>query len=129
MIVLDASTIIAYLDATDAHHQRAVTVLSREVDDEFVANPLTIAEVLVGPARRGRLDQAREALKALGVVELPFPADSSLQLARLRSETGLRMPDCCVLLAAEQGLGARLATFDRRLAQAAAHRGVTVVTD
>ena len=47
VIVLDASVLIAYLDAEDAQHQKAETLLAREIDDEFAANPLTLAEVAV----------------------------------------------------------------------------------
>ncbi len=39
----------------------------------------------------------------------------------LRTETGLCLPDCCVLLAAEQ-LKAAVATFDERLRRSASGR-------
>lgn len=123
MIVLDASVLIAYLDAEDAHHQKAESLLAREIDDEFAANPLTLAEVLVGPARIGRLDAARSALQELEVAEQSFPADTVVRLARLRAETGLRMPDCCVLLVA-QDAGARVAAIDDQLIRAAAKLGL-----
>ncbi|MDP9428754.1 MAG: type II toxin-antitoxin system VapC family toxin [Actinomycetota bacterium] len=117
-MVLDASVLIAYLDAEDAQHKAAETLLAREIDDDFAANPLTIAEVLVGPSRTGRLDAARSALRELEVAEWPFPANTAVRLARLRADTGLRMPDCCVLLAA-QDAAARVAAFDDRLVRAA----------
>ncbi len=123
MIVLDASVLIAYLDGEDAQHPAAEFLLAREIDDEFAANPLTLAEVLVGPTRTGRLETARSVLRALGVAEQPFPADSAVRLARLRSDTGLRMPDCCVLLAA-QDVAARVAAFDDRLTRAAEDLGL-----
>lgn len=66
-----------------------------------------LAEVLVVPARDGRLDEVRLTLRELEVEALPFPADTAVKLARLRSETGLKMLDCCVLLAAEH-VGTRL---------------------
>lgn len=56
MIVLDASVLIAYLDARDQHHNAAEALLLRSADDEFGANALTIAEVLVGPLRAGHLN-------------------------------------------------------------------------
>lgn len=114
MIVLDASVLIAYLDAEDAQHHKAEELLAREIDDEFAANPVTLAEVLVGPSRSGRLDAARSALRELEIMEQPFPADTAVRLARLRADTGLRMPDCCVLLAAQDS-AARVAAFDERL--------------
>lgn len=126
MMVLDASVLIAYLDAEDVQHEAAGSLLAREIDDEFAANPLTLAEVLVGPARTGRLDAALSALRGLEVAEWPFPADTAVRLARLRADTGLRMPDCCVLLAA-QDAAARIAAFDERLARAAETLGLVAL--
>lgn len=118
MIVLDASVIIAYLDSEDHHHVRAEALLAREIDEDFGANSLTLAEVLVAPARENRLAAVRTILAELEVQELPFPEDTAVTLAQLRAATGLRMPDCCVLLAAEQ-YDAPLASFDERLTEAA----------
>lgn len=128
MIVLDASVLIAYLDRDDAHHERAERLLAHEIDDDFGANSLTLAEVLVAPARENRLRAARTALRDLEVEELACPADTAVKLARLRAATGLRMPDCCVLLAAEDVHG-RVAAFDDQLKQAAKKRRLRVVTD
>jgi predicted nucleic acid-binding protein len=126
VIVLDASVLIAYLDAEDAQHQKAETLLAREIDDEFAANPLTLAEVVVGPSRAGRLDAVRSALRELEVAEQPFPADTAVRLGRLRADTGLRMPDCCVLLAA-QNTAARIAAFDERLLRGAEELGLVTL--
>ena len=54
MIVLDARVLIAYLDSDDSHHAAAEALLAEAVDDDIAANPLTLAEVLVAPARQGR---------------------------------------------------------------------------
>ena len=126
MIVLDASVLIAYLDGDDGHHAAAETLLAQAIDDDLGANPLTLAEVLVVPVRDGRLEPARAALRDLEVNELPFPADTAARLAQLRVNTGLKMPDCCVLLAAEDA-GATVASFDEQLAQAAEDRSVLVL--
>lgn len=128
VIVLDASVLIAYLDSEDAQHARAERLLAQEIDDDFAANTLTLAEVLVMPARQQRLDAARGALQDLDVNELAFPADSAFRLAHLRAHTSLKMPDCCVLLAAED-IQARVASFDDRLRNAAASRNLVVVRD
>ncbi len=126
MIVLDASVLIAYLDADDEHHDRAERLLSREIDDELVGNPLTLAEVLVGPTRDGTGERARAILRALDVQEQPFPADTAVALARLRVATSAKMPDCCVLLTAEE-VGGKIASFDKRLVQAAEQRGLDTI--
>ncbi len=121
MIVFDASVLIAYLDGDDSQHTVAEELLGREVDDDFAANPLTLAEVFVVPVREGRLEEVQRALGDLELQELPFPADTAVKLALLRAGTGLKMPDCCVLLGAEAA-DARIASFDDRLLRAAATR-------
>lgn len=127
MIVLDATVLIAYLDERDAHHERAVTLLSREIDDDFAVSALTLAEVLVDPAGAGRLDAALSALADLDVAEQLFPHDTAIRLAELRASTRLRMPNCCVLLAAQHA-GARIASFDKPLANAATRLAIATVT-
>ncbi|HEY5856213.1 MAG TPA: type II toxin-antitoxin system VapC family toxin [Aldersonia sp.] len=126
VIVLDASVLIAYLDGENAHHGRAEDLLTREIDDDFGVNSLTLAEVLVMPARENRLDLVRTILADLEVQELPFPDDTAVKLALLRAVTRLKMPDCCVLLAAEN-VRARVASFDEQLNTAAAARHVETV--
>lgn len=126
MIVLDASVLIGHLDTSDAHHAAARALLVAAVDEQLWASPMTLAEVLVGPTRAGAAERAMGSVLALGVRATPWPEDFSLRLARMRVDTGLRMPDACVLVAAEQP-GAGLATFDGRLADAARNRGIPVV--
>jgi predicted nucleic acid-binding protein len=125
VIVLDASVLIGYLDGNDAHHSPAAALLVAAVDDDLAANPLTLAEVLVGPIRMGRLDAVSEVLQDLGVAEVAFPSDTAVRLARLRAETGLKLPDCCVLLSAEVA-GAGIASFNDRLQAAAEQHGLPV---
>jgi len=126
VIVLDASILISFLDAEDDHHAPAEQLLMQAVDDDLVVNSLTLAEVLVAPIREGRLDTVMAALRALEVHELAFPDDTALRLAELRAATGLKMPDCCVILAAEDAAAA-VATFDERLARSAKSRELPVV--
>lgn len=126
MIVLDASVLIAQLDRTDVHHDRAGSLLHETGDEPLVASPLTLAEVLVAPARAGRLDQAAATLGQLEVRSVDLGPDAPRRLAALRAETRLRLPDCCVLLTVEQ-THATLATFDFRLAAAGRGRGHVVL--
>lgn len=128
VIVLDASVLIAYLDRDDAHHTLAEALLTREVDDDFAVNTLTLAEVLVAPARDDRLGVVYQALRELDVQELPFPDHAATRLAQLRATTNLKMPDCCALLAAEHAR-ARIASFDARLTEAAARLDLIAVAD
>lgn len=126
MIVLDASVLIAYLDGDDDHHVAAETLLVGAVDDDLGVNSLTLAEVLVVPAREGRLGPAQRALGDLEVEELAFPPDAAVRLAQLRASTGLRMPDCCVLLAAGDAV-ATVASFDDRLVMSATDLNLPVL--
>ncbi len=126
MIVVDASVLIAHFDPTDAHHAAARELLLSVADEQFVASPITLAEFLVGPTRAGRLDTAETNLQALGVDAVPLPDDAADRLASLRAHSGVKLPDCCVLLAAQQR-NAGIVTFDERLRAAARDLGLRVL--
>ena len=125
MIVLDASVLIGHLDGNDSHHRRARELLEVSAASPLGASPISLAETLVAPARAGQLDVAREALVRIGVTELSFDEDAAARLAALRATTGRKLPDCCVLLAAQDNAGA-VATFDKDLARAARDLGLGV---
>ncbi len=125
MNVLDASCLIAFLDGRDEHHAEAVRLLLEHADEPFAASVVTVAEALVRPAREERLADARRALDDLALSSLELPGDSAPRLARLRADTGLKMPDCCVLLAAQDVSADALLTFDVRLRAAATTLGLT----
>ena len=125
MIVLDASALIAFLNPGDALHGRAVASVLARGARGLALSPITHAEVLVGPTRAGTLAATRQALAALGVAEIRLPDDGAQRLAALRARTRLRLPDCCVILAAQQSGGAIL-TFDDRLSAAAGELAVTL---
>ncbi len=125
MIVLDASVMIAVLDRDDAHFRAARDVFRAAAEQRVVAHRLTMAEALVLAARTKRTAAAAAALSGLGVGRLDEP-DDPVELAELRATTGLRLPDACILLAARRD-HAGLATFDRKLADAARVEGVAVV--
>lgn len=126
MIVVDASVLVAQLDAGDALHARAVDALLETAAQPLGCSPITLAEVLAGPARADRLDEARAAVTELGVTEIPFGEQASVRLATLRARTALKLPDCCVLLAAQDAHAGAVLTFDGRLAQAVQRLGLGV---
>ncbi|HEV7493207.1 PIN domain-containing protein [Baekduia sp.] len=123
MIVLDASVLIAHFDQHDALHSRATEHLLDVADQQLGASSITLAEILVGPTRTDHLSAAQAALRALDVAELPLPPNAATRLAALRVETALKLPDCCVLLAAQDAHGTVL-TFDDRLGREAARLGL-----
>lgn len=123
MIVLDASVLIAQFDRHDPDHARAERLLDAAAEEVFASSPLTLAEVLVQPTRQGRAHAVHTAINALGLITVPFDDRSPSRLAELRVATRLKLPDCCVLLAAEQA-GAALATFDEEVAAAAGQVGL-----
>jgi predicted nucleic acid-binding protein len=125
LIVLDASVLIAHLEASDAHHRRATDLLLAAVDEPLAASPLTLAEVLVGPVLTGTLRTAQLALEELEFSVVLLADDGPQRLATLRATYGLRLPDCCVLLAAESA-GASVATFEQQLMGAAGQLGLVV---
>jgi predicted nucleic acid-binding protein len=123
MIVLDASVVIAFLDASDSHHQQASELIGDHAVGGFRMHQLTLAEVLVGASRAGRANQLHDDLAAIGVqAHGPMPQEPLL-LAELRATTGLKMPDCCVLAVARHE-SAPLATFDQQLTRTAAALGL-----
>lgn len=126
MIVLDASVLIAHLDPADAQHVKATDLLLDTAAEPLACSVVTLAEVLVGPVRVGLRGVAIQAIEALGISVLELDAPAAEELASLRSETGLRLPDCCVLLAAERS-AAQLATFDDRLGRSARERGLSTL--
>lgn len=128
MIVLDASVLIALLDVSDEHHEQAVRLLAHAEDPELGASVITLAELMVSPARNGRLEEARAAIDRLGIRAITPSLESPQRLADLRAKTRLKMRDCCVLDAAEQSNGS-VATFDQSLAKTARELGLAYFPD
>jgi predicted nucleic acid-binding protein len=124
VIVLDASVLIAHFDHDDALHARATEHLLDAADQQFGAGSITLAEILVAPTRTGQQAAAQAALRALDVTEIPLSPNAATRLAALRVETTLKLPDCCVLLAAQDADGTVL-TFDDRLAREASRLGLS----
>jgi predicted nucleic acid-binding protein len=126
IVVLDASVLIGHLDGNDPHHGRAVSLLDATDGQLLGASTITLAETLVAPARAGRLADAHAALTRLGVRELALGDEASSRLARLRADLGIKLPDCCVLLTAQEHAGA-VASFDTGVIKAARNLGLRTV--
>ena len=128
MIAIDASVVIALLDSGDAYHARAVSLMNSHAGDGFLIHAITLAEVLVGAARRGRGAQRLAELTAIGISVADSDPTEPLFLAELRATTSLALPDCCVLSVALRA-ETSIATFDARLGRAALEAGLRVVVD
>jgi predicted nucleic acid-binding protein len=120
LAVVDAGIIIGVLDADDAHHQSATRILSQAVSNgDRVAVPASAyAEVLVGPARRGRSARGivDDFLADLAADVEPITRQAAARAAELRATHGqrLKLPDALVVAIAIH-LGAdRILTTDRR---------------
>ena len=124
MIMLDANVLISFWSEVDVHRSDAYAILDTE--DDLVLHPVTLAETLVWPIRDSREQEALDDIARLGIEHHTPLIDEPLRAARLRAETGLKLPDVYVLAAAIEH-GAVLATFDRRVADTARERGVTVL--
>lgn len=129
MIVIDASAMIGLLGIEDALHHKAEQTIDRALAQNrpLGMSTVTLAETLVTPTRAGRVTATLAYLDRLEVAEVPVAFGSGPRLAELRATTGLKLPDCCVLLAA-QDAGAAVLTFDDRLRDAAEQLGLEVVT-
>jgi predicted nucleic acid-binding protein len=123
VIVLDASVLIAYLDGSDQHHAKAINLLEALSSEPWGASSVTLAETLVYPARAGRLEEAEAALVGLGLQELLSGGGAPGRMAGMRADMGIKMPDCCVLLAAQDN-DATVASFDVGLLSAARKLGL-----
>ena len=123
MIVLDASILIAYLNGSDRHHAKAKILLEALSSEPWGASSVTLAETLVYPARAGRLEEAEAALVGLDLQELLAGGGASGRMAEMRADMGIKMPDCCVLLAAQDN-DATVASFDVGLLSAARKLGL-----
>lgn len=128
MIVFDASVLIAHLNPSDRHHARAQILLEANSSEPWGISSISLAETLVYPARAGRLEDAEAALVAIDLQEVPLGSGAPGRLAEMRADLGLKLPDCCVLLAAQNNEAA-LASFDADLIAAAEKLGIEVSPD
>ena len=126
MIVADANVVIAASTPGHVHHDVAAGIVLAHGRDGIVLHSLTMAEVLVGPARQGAHERARRMLSAAGFALAQAGDPPPEYLALVRATTALTMTDACVLAMAEH-LAVPLATFDERLARVAETRGVAVI--
>jgi predicted nucleic acid-binding protein len=115
LIVLDASVLIAHLDPADAVHSAATQALLTHAADDLHLPASAYAETLVEPARRGRLDEARDRIASLRLELIPIDSRLAERAARLRARArSIRLPDAFVLACGEELDADAIFTADRR---------------
>jgi predicted nucleic acid-binding protein len=125
LVVLDASALIALASDTDPNHSWAISMFRDTAAFGLQITALTQAEVLVHPARAGKLEKFLKLIGALGLEITPIDRSDSIQIAKIRSATSLKMPDAVVLSQAIKVAGS-IATADKQLAKVAKENGLGV---
>jgi len=116
-LILDTSVVIGLLDAADAHHARAVDDVEAadRAQQSLLLPASAYSEALVAFARAGRVEQAREAIRAMGITVVALTEATAESAAGLRARHDkLRLPDAIVLATARENAGTLL-SYDRRL--------------
>jgi predicted nucleic acid-binding protein len=120
-VALDADVVIAFLDASDDQHRRAVDLLRPLLGGgaEIVIGASVFAEVMVRPLARGVGDTVDEFVDAVGATVVAIDRELARRAAGLRARhRSLRLPDALALATALTA-GAELVTLDQRLARVA----------
>lgn len=127
IVVLDAGVLIALSSESDAHHEWAMGMFLHTLSQELSMPALTYAEVMVHPTKAGKADEFQQRLAGLHIQVRPCDQSDVADLATLRVDSGLRMPDAVVLHESLR-LGATLATTDQALMRKAAQLGIEMLT-
>lgn len=116
-VALDADVLIAFLDASDDQHQRAIDILRPRLaaGDRIVVGASVYAEILVHPLKRGSDQAIDDFLTAIGADIVAVDRDIARRAAQLRAtHPSLRLPDA-LSLATAHATKSDLLTLDQRL--------------
>lgn len=118
MIIVDTSVIVAYMNATDDHHQ-AVGAWFDEVDDDLATTPLIVAEVdhlVAAPGGRVALSALRADLAAGAyLVEWWQGAIvTAVRVAEQYADAELGLADASLVGLAQRHSTVDIATLDER---------------
>ncbi len=118
LIVLDAGVLIGVLDRSNVHHVPATEALrlAEENLDQLVLPASALAEMLVGPSRRGpeAVASVDSLLVTLAIDLVAIDQPIARQAAALRARTRLRLPDALVVASAIVLRADRLLSTDGR---------------
>ncbi|MDR1187731.1 MAG: PIN domain-containing protein [Bifidobacteriaceae bacterium] len=115
---VDASVVVAWQNRDEPSHAEAVRLIAAWPD--LVMHTVNLAEIL------GGVDKASwpillDTLRGDG---FRFRDTSAGQLAEAKLDTGLKMPDACVVAVARAEGADAIVSLDRRLSQAARAEGL-----
>jgi predicted nucleic acid-binding protein len=116
-VALDADVVIAFLDAADDQHERAVSTLRPRISagEEIVLSASVYAEIMVRPIARQTDAKVDEFLDAINATVIAVDRPTARLAAELRGRhRSLRLPDALSLAAAITA-DAELLTQDIRL--------------
>jgi predicted nucleic acid-binding protein len=118
LTVLDAGVIIGFLDANDPHHVEAQAALgaTRSRNDRLVLPASALAEILVGPSRRGvtAVAAVRDLLDRVPIDVAPLDMEIAVVAAAIRARhRSLKLPDALVIATASHLDADHLITTDR----------------
>jgi predicted nucleic acid-binding protein len=116
---LDAGVIIGALDADDAHHDVATTLLTqcRLTGDRIAMSASAVAEILVAPHRHSpeAVRLIDELIDRLPIEVVPVSRNIARLASSIRADhTCLRLPDALVIASAIDQRADRLVTTDHR---------------
>lgn len=118
LVVLDAGVVIAVLNAADALHGAALAKLREYAHDDLRLPASALAEALVSPARRGIVEEVREAIAATGTTVTPLDEETAILAAALRARhRTVKLPDALVAATGDMLDADVILTTDRRLAR------------
>ena len=118
-ILVDSAPIIYCLDDHPVFGPRYTDLFARAEsgDHQLVISTVTLVEVLTGPLRQGDEQLADDYRQALTRPPTWRVADLTIAIAhraaRLRSQTGLRLPDAAIVATALQMSCVALVSHDR----------------
>jgi predicted nucleic acid-binding protein len=121
-VALDADVVIAFLDAGDDQHDRAVRLVGERLaaGDDMLVGASVYAEVMVRPLQRGADATVEAFFDGIGATIVAVDRDVARLAAQLRARhRSLRLPDA-LALAVALGSDAELLSLDQRLRRIAA---------
>jgi predicted nucleic acid-binding protein len=115
LIILDASIVIALLDPKDTLHAAALGASIAQAGEDLRVPASALAEILVVPARAGRMEEVREKIQLLDLGVIPIGEDIAVEAARLRGRhRSLRLPDALIIASGDLLDADSILTGDRK---------------